>query len=45
MTTNVKMRKLRETEVRERVRGVNYERADNVNDRGEMRDFRWVRKT
>lgn len=40
-------RKLREREKRECVRGVKDERADNLNDKGEVRDLRhqMVRKS
>lgn len=41
MTTNRKMwRKLRATEKRECIRGVEDKRADSLNDKGEERDLR-----
>lgn len=41
MTTNRKMwRKLRATEKRECIRGVEDKRADSLNDKGEVRDLR-----
>lgn len=41
VTTNRKMwRKLRATEKRECIRGVEDKRADSLNDKGEVRDLR-----